>query len=348
MGIRKVLLESANDSMILAKDVIDHHGRVLITAGALLKQETIVLLKKYEIISVWVVEATGDASNREITVVQNLITAATRLKLVYNIQNAFYGHGGVTAHLSQLKDCVEDVVKELSNRDELLIYLNDIRFKSDYLFIHSVDVGLFSIVIGMALELPYEDICLLGMGGLLHDFGKTRIARDILDKQGPLSLEEFKTVKQHATYGYNILKTEATLDHRIALAALQHHERPDGKGYPWGIKHEDIHLFARIVAVADVYDALTTDRAYRPKIAPHEALRIINQEAGAQFDCTVVKALNKVVVPYHVGSAVKLSDGQCGAIVRLNTADLYKPIVCTARGSLNLLNETNLNIVGVL
>lgn len=346
MGIRKVLLESASDSMILAKDVIDQHGRVLITAGTLLKQEIIKLLKNYEIISVWVVETSDN--NREITVVQNLISAATRLKLVYNIQNAFYGHGGVTAHLSQLKHCVEEVVNELSNRDDLLIYLNDIRLKSDYLFIHSVDVGLFSIVIGMAMELPNEDVCLLGMGGLLHDFGKTRIARDILDKQGPLSLEEFKTVKQHAAYGYNLLKTEAAIDHRIALAALQHHERPDGKGYPWGIGQGDIHLFARIVAVADVYDALTTDRAYRPKIAPHEALKIINQEAGTQFDCAVVQALTKVVVPYHIGNSVKLSNGQCGAVVRLNSSDLNKPIICTSRGSLNLLHENNISIVGVL
>lgn len=346
MGIRKVLLESANDSMVLAKDVIDQHGRVLITAGTLLKQEIIKLLKNYEIISVWVVECSDN--NREITVVQNLISAATRLKLVYNIQSAFYGHGGITAHLSQLKHCVEDVVNELSNREDLLIHLNDIRLKSDYLFIHSVDVGLFSIVIGMAMELPSEEVCLLGMGGLLHDFGKTRIARAILDKQGPLSLEEFKTVKQHAAYGYNLLKTEATLDHRIALTALQHHERPDAKGYPWGIGHGDIHLFARIVAVADVYDALTTDRAYRPKIAPHEALKIINQEAGSQFDCDVVNALTKVVVPYHIGSSVKLSNGQCGAVVRLNSSDLYKPIVCTSRGSLNLLHENNINIIGIL
>lgn len=346
MVIRQVLLESANDNMILAKDVIDHHGRVLITAGTSLKQETIKLLSKYQVASIWVVDS--NAANYEISVVQNLVNAATRLKLVYSIQNAFYGHGGVTTYFPQLKSCVEDVVNDLSKRDELLIHLNDIRLKSDYLFIHSVDVGLFAIVIGMTMGLPQEDICMLGMGGLLHDFGKTRIARDILDKQGPLSFDEFKIVKQHASFGYNILKTESMIDHRVMLVALQHHERPDGKGYPWGISQENIHLLARIVAVADVYDALTTDRAYRPRIAPYEAVNIINEGAGTQFDCSVVQALNKVVVPYHIGSAVRLNNGQCGAVVRLNSCNLLKPIVCTAKGSINLLCEPELSIIGVL
>jgi HD-GYP domain-containing protein (c-di-GMP phosphodiesterase class II) len=341
-----VLLESANEDMIVAKDIIDHHGRVLITAGAALKQETLKLLKKYEIVSISV-EDIG-ANNREISVLQNLVSAATRLKLVYSIQNLFHGQGGIASHLPQLKQCVEDVVEELSNREELLIYLNEVRLKSDYLFVHSVDVGLFSVVIGMAMGLPRDEVCLLGMGGLLHDFGKTRIPRDILDKQGPLSFNEFKTVKEHATFGYNILKTESNIDHKVALAALQHHERPDGRGYPWGIHNENIHLFARIVAVADVYDALTTDRAYRPKIAVQDAVRIINEGAGSQFDSDVVAAFNKVAVPYCIGGTVKLSNGQCGAIVRLNSSNLSRPVVCTADGSFNLLYEQEIHIVGTL
>ena len=332
--------------MIVAKDVIDDQGRVLITAGTLLKQEIIKLLSNHNIFSIWV--ADYGYSNREIAAVQSLVNTSTRLKLIYSIQNTFYGQGKTAAHLLKLQQSVEDVVEELSKRDELLIYLNDISLKSDYLFIHSVNVGLFAIAIGMAMELPREDIGMLGMGALLHDFGKTRIARAVLDKQGPLSLEEFRIVKQHAAVGYNILKSEPLIDHRVTLVALQHHERPDGQGYPWGVKQDSIHLFARITAVADVYDALTTDRAYRPKIAPHQAVEIICQGSGTQFDCAVVRALNKVAVPYQIGSAVKLSNGQCGAIVRLNTSDLSKPIVCTAKGSLNLLVEDDITITGVL
>jgi len=203
-------------------------------------------------------------------------------------------------------------------------------------------------VIGIKLGLEAEDLFCLGMGALLHDYGKTRINKAILDKQGALTWEEFNKVKEHSLTGYTILKTETKFDHRMMLIALQHHERHDGRGYPWGTSGKDIHLFSRIVAVADVYDALTTDRVYRPRIPTHEAVRMICQGSGTQFDSEVVQAFCKATVPYEIGAAVKLNNGLYGTVLRINSMDTARPILWTAQGTVNLFNTPELQVVASL
>lgn len=331
--------------MTIAKDVVDQFGRVLVTAGMRLKPEMLGLLSKHEVVSVWVQD---DKTNQEIITVQNLVSAATRLKLMYSVQNAFYGSEGLNAHLKELRVSVDEIVRELSGREYVLIYLNDIRFKSEYLFMHSVNVGLFAIAIGMSMGLSQEDLSLLGMGGFLHDYGKTRIPKVILDKQGSLTWEEFSKVKEHSTFGYNILKIEEKIDYRITLMALQHHEWCDGRGYPWGITGQEIHPLAKIVAVADVYDALTTDRVYRSRIVPNQAIQMINQGCGMQFDVQVIEAFNKIVVPYEIGTTVKLDNNICGAVVRINSAAPARPVLWTEHGRLNLLHQPDRSIVTVI
>ncbi|MBP2641579.1 MAG: metal dependent phosphohydrolase [Firmicutes bacterium] len=344
--IKRVLLQHVDGSMTLGRDVIDEYGRVLISAGVLLREEFIVLLAKHEITSVWI--KVDSSYNHEISVMQNLVSASTRLKMTYSMQNAFHSQDGIASHLPQLSEHVHQVVEDLMHREHVLIYLNDVRFKSDYLFMHSANVGIFAIVIGIKLGLEAEDLFCLGMGALLHDYGKTRINKAILDKQGALTWEEFNKVKEHSLTGYTILKTETKFDHRMMLIALQHHERHDGRGYPWGTSGEDIHLFSRIVAVADVYDALTTDRVYRPRIPTHEAVRMICQGSGTQFDSAVVQAFCKATVPYEIGTGVKLNNGLYGTVLRLNSMDTARPILWTAQGTVNLLNTPELHVVASL
>jgi HD-GYP domain-containing protein (c-di-GMP phosphodiesterase class II) len=342
-AIKQVLLQSANVDMILAQDVVDDHGRVLITSGIALTQEILRLLAKREVTSIWIQNT--QISNNEIHQPQSLINATTQLKLMYSVQNSFYCKESIVGHLSYLQQQVEDIVNDLKLRRDVLIYLNDVCYKSDYLFMHSVNVGLFSIAIGIAMDLPQEMLCLLGMGGLLHDFGKTRVSREILDKQGRLSTEEFNVVKEHSAIGYNLLKAEPIVDHRIMLVALQHHERCDGSGYPWGILEHEIHPLAKIVAVADVYDALTTDRVYRGRMPTYKAIEIINAGKSLHFDNEVITAFNKIAVPYNVGTEVKLDNGLFGTVVRLNSADLFRPTIYTMQGIVDLLHEIDINIV---
>lgn len=344
--------------MILAQDLIDLRGTILVTAGTALRREILTLLHRHDIDAVWIKEDLPTLKeeaapakvqlNREVTTIHNLISTATRRKMIQTMQNAFRHRGSIAAHLPYLREAIDEVIRELSQHEQLLIYLTDIRTISDYLYGHCVDVGLFAIVIGMAMGLSKEEIYILGIGGLLHDYGKTAIADSILEKQGPLTPEEFEVVKTHASAGYNILRTETKVDSRIALMALQHHERPDGRGYPWGITMEEIHPLARIVAVADVYDALTTDRVYRPAVAVFEAIRTITSCSGTQFDPKVVEAFRSVTVPFYIGSAVRLSNGISGAVLRINSANPSRPVVWTREGIVNMLHDSTINIDAVV
>jgi HD-GYP domain-containing protein (c-di-GMP phosphodiesterase class II) len=338
-----MLLSDVKENMILAQDVVDKYGRTLVTAGIPLKQELIILLKKHEIISISV--HTYKIINREINETHDLISKDTRLKLISNVEDAFTSPNGLARHLTQLQTYIEDIVTTLTNHENVLMHLDDINCASDYLFMHSVNVGLFSIVIGMAMNLPYEELCILGMGGLLHDFGKTRISKNILDKQGQLTAEEFHEIKEHASIGYNVLKIDTHLDYRITFMALQHHERCNGSGYPWGISKSQIHPLARIVAVADVYDALTTNRVYRSRLTSYEAMVIINKDNDIHFDNNVLEAFNTVAIPYQINSNVKLTNGINGKVLRLNSSNLARPLVSTPFGIINLLDNPDIAII---
>lgn len=329
--------------MVLARDVIDNYGRILLTADIPLKQSILDLLKKHNITSVFVKSL--HPKNHEIDSTPDVITMETRLKLISNVKDAFSKPNGLAEHLPQLETYVENVVHTLIKRKNILLHLTDINDANDYLFMHSVNVGLFSIVIGIAMNLPFEDLCLLGMGGLLHDIGKTKIVTEILNKEGNLTLSEFDEIKKHASLGYKMLKVDAHLDYRIIFMALQHHERCNGSGYPWGILKNKIHPLSRIVAVADVYDALTTDRVYRSKLSSFSAIQIINEGNRIHFDHEVLAAFNKVAIPYYIGNSVILTDGNSGKVVGLNSMDLISPLVATDQGIINLLYEPHLKII---
>lgn len=344
--MKRVLLDKAIDNMVLAQDILDQYDRVLVTAGTTLRSATLALLRKHRVETVWVRDI--KVNNQEITQVSSLISTVTRRKMTNAVQKIFQPEEKVVDYLPEICDSIDDAIAQLSSQENLLLFLTDIRGKSQYLYGHCVDVGVFAIVIGMAMGLSRDDIRALGIGGLLHDYGKIAIDAAILEKNGPLTAEEFEEVKTHVTVGYNLLKTEAKVDSRIALITLQHHERPDGRGYPWGATEREIHPLAKIVAVADVYDALTTHRVYRPAISLYDATRIINAGAGVQFDTDVVAAFNKVAAPFSIGCSVIMDNGLTGAVIRINTNAPARPVVWTRQGTINLYMNDEINIVAVV
>ena len=345
MTIKQVLLEQVNENMILAQDVVDKYGRILIASGIALKREIVILLEKHEVFSVCI--EGPSITNVEIETTLDVVSMNTRLKLNSSVKNAFSNttNSLLTVHLAELQSYVETVVHTVGNRKNMLLYLHDLDHVSDYLFVHSVNVGLFSIVIGMAMNLPYDELCLLGMGGILHDFGKTIISPDIVNKQGPLNLAEFNEIKEHPYVGYKKLRSDTDLDYRILFMVLQHHERCNGSGYPRGTPWEKIHHLARIVAVADVYDALTTDRVYHSRLSSLAAMQMINEGERIHFDPYVIAAFNKVAIPYHINSDVILNNGVNGKVVKLNSANLMRPLLATEQGMINLLHEPNMKII---
>jgi HD-GYP domain-containing protein (c-di-GMP phosphodiesterase class II) len=167
----------------------------------------------------------------------------------------------------------------------------------------------------------------LGMGAMLHDMGKTRIPNEILNKPGGLTEEEFSIVRKHTNYGYEMLKESRMLSTYASYVALTHHERYDGGGYPLGLKGTEIHEFSRIVSIADVYDAMTSDRVYRRRININEAIEYLVGMGDHQFDYNIVKVFIEHITTYPPGTCVLLNSGEKAIVVDVNKKYPSRPII---------------------
>jgi HD-GYP domain-containing protein (c-di-GMP phosphodiesterase class II) len=181
--------------------------------------------------------------------------------------------------------------------------------------------------LGISSKLNKWDLQEIGIGGILHDIGKTLIPTEILNKQGKLSDEEFNEIKKHPVYGGNLLKKNVRIPDSIIKVVEQHHERVDGKGYPYRLERKQISKFAKIVCVCDVYDAVSNDRCYRGKFSPNDAYELILSGNGTSFDEQIVADFKNTFAIYPLGSCVKLSNGEEGYVVSQNKGFPDRPMI---------------------
>ncbi len=197
----------------------------------------------------------------------------------------------------------------------MLVNMIDLKVFDDYTYSHSVNVAVLSIIIGVTMGLGRKELTKLGLGALLHDIGKVFIDKDIVNKPGKLTDEEFSSMKMHSKLGYDYVRDRFQLPVKSYVAVLDHHERYDGSGYPNSKKGDEISDFGKMIALADVYDALTSERPYRKALPPSEAMEYIMGNSQVHFDPELVKVFSRKVAPYPVGTLVKLSNGMTGLVV---------------------------------
>ena len=222
---------------------------------------------------------------------------------------------------------IRSIMDDLRSNEELLSLLADVYVYDNYIFSHSLNVALYSLALGMELKLNEKQLETLGMGAILHDVGKMLIPFEILGKAGKLTEEEYELVKKHPEYGFQLLKKIHTVSLHVAHCAYQHHERLDGSGYPRGLKDNEIHDLGKIIAVADVFDAVTSNRVYRSAMLPHEGLEILYAGAGTQFEIPIVEAFRRAVAIYPNGLSVVLNDGRKGVVSSQNIGIGDRPII---------------------
>ena len=203
--------------------------------------------------------------------------------------------------------------------------LRRVRRYDDLTYIHSLNVAILCHEFANWMHMPEEEQDILTLAGLLHDVGKMGIPGKIIKKAGLLTDEEYELIKQHPQKGYDFLKKHP-LDERIMNAALMHHERCDGSGYPQGLKADEIDDFAKIVAIADYYDALTSARVYREPHCPFEVFRMLQQERD-KFDSTYLAVFMEGVASFYIGCEVVLSNQKRARMVDTNPTDQSNPIV---------------------
>lgn len=229
--------------------------------------------------------------------------------------------------IQEMSAAVNSVIDDILSNPDVQISLNDIGAADEYTFTHSVSTTVYSLIIANKLGYPRPMMEKLGAGALLHDMGKILLENKIINKAGKLNEEEFEHVKKHTTLGYEALKKCVNLTELSRIISLYHHERMDGKGYPTGTPAAELHEFARIVAIADVYDALVSDRCYRRKWSSNQAVNYLVEHAETQFDLKLVSVLIKQIAIYPNGSMVRLSDNTTGIVKEQNKNFPLRPIV---------------------
>ena len=220
---------------------------------------------------------------------------------------------------------VNSMVDSIFRNQEALFSLTRIKDYDDYTFVHCINVSVLSLAIGRQLNFNAEELQELGMGALLHDLGKMKVPSNILNKPGKLTPEEYEVIKKHPEYGMEVLEKARNISASAKLISLQHHERYDGSGYPLGLTGENIDRFSQLVAIVDVYDAITSERCYSKGMPPHEAVKKIYQWAQKDFNQKMVAQFIQAVGIYPVGTLLKMDTGEIGVVIYINPENLLRP-----------------------
>lgn len=231
---------------------------------------------------------------------------------------------------------------------EIFDYLHNMRAIADSIYAHSINVALIAYILGRWLKLKEADLNLLTAAGLLHDIGKTKIPAEILEKPGRYTDEEFDLVQKHPVFGYEILLSCESLDPRILYAASMHHERCDGSGYPNRLKFHDIDDFAQMIAIADVYDAMTAARPYRAPLCPFQVIADFEIAGLQKYNPKYILIFLERIAYTYQNNRVLLTDGRSANIVMLNKQFLSRPIVEVSEGILDLSKVPDIRIQALL
>lgn len=302
-------LADVKPGMKLAKDVVLHDGRLVLMAGFNIKPLYIRKLEAFSVTHITVEDTvyTPVEENQEEKVYNH---AKTTIKKIFNLVRE-----GGHADMTEVESTVKEILGKVISNETIMLQLTGIRDIDNYTFLHSVDVCIYSTIIGKKLGYNEEHLMQLGIGSILHDIGKCKVPIHILQKPEKLTMEELREMQLHSVYGYEIIKNIYGMNAKIARVAFQHHEKWDGSGYPLGVKGTLIDPLSRIVSLADVYDALTSDRVYKKRTLPHIAADYIKRNSGILFDPYIVDLFVESIAAYGNGTLVLLSTGEVGTII---------------------------------
>ena len=380
MAAKRILTSRATQNMIVADDVYTSDDKLVIPEGTVLTEDIIDSLKEYGVFAIRIkVDDDGNnaaAENEKVTPAgdealneqrQEIKNSAKQehesfLKQVKESKEFEVFHSAFVDSVDNLKNVfskvvmhneqidgesilsdVENVVSKGRNSIHILDMLQCMRGYDDVTYVHSVNVALLSNMIGRIVypDISDEELKVLTLAGLLHDIGKMMVPDNIIQKKGRLTLPEYNLVKTHVLFGNNILKGIDNLDPRIAEVAMRHHERCDETGYPGGYKREQIEPFARIVAIADTYDAMTSDRAYRAAICPFDVIEMFEREGIVKYDVAFLLPFLEKAVQAYMNTDVRLSTNQIGKVIMINKNEFSKPVVQVGDEFYDLSKETN-------
>lgn len=300
-------------------DIVSAYGVTIIPANSIIDSEALDLMVKHRV--------------NEETVLVELTEAEEAVAASAEPSASVAANAQIEQSVQQLKEMFESVrvsrkVPIWDIRSEILpavlvatdapdIYklLEQIKGKDDYTYEHNIGVAVLASLIGRWMNLNDAELSMLSFAAILHDIGKMRLPEELLMKPGRLTADEHKLIQKHAVYGYEMLRDTKGIHHRVALVALQHHEREDGGGYPFGLTKERIDPLSSIVAVADVFHAMSSKRPHRDAYPFHLLIREMTQEKFGKLNPQIVSLFVDNLCRHLVGQKVKLTDGRASATI---------------------------------
>ena len=364
------------EGMVLAEKlhILNEHGIVVrvLEKDVVLSRRLISLLERFNVKDVkvhedkdsWEKNLTSnyisDNNNSKPPRVKNILKEGLKEEAVESIRNLFStvekgitNEGNPTTAYQSVKELdsiIDQLVNAVSAETSGLVHISDLKSFDEYTYHHSLSVAVLSIAIGQAMGFNKHGLTRLTRAALLHDIGKIKVPLELIIKPSKLSSKEFAIIKRHTSLGSDYLKRNKIGNNELWEAVLFHHERVDGMGYPNGLLGNDIPIFSKIISVADVYDALTSNRPYRrPLDPPGDALEFIMSESGVSFDYEIVNAFVRKYELYPLNTVLKISDGRQGSVIA-NDNPLRPTIKLNDdSGLLDLsdINNLSLMIVGV-
>ncbi|MEK6796006.1 MAG: HD-GYP domain-containing protein [Spirochaetota bacterium] len=344
-----VTIDKLKPGMVLSDAVNAPTGRKLFESGVALTEEHIETIKKsgvervmvlvYDQYSKALASDTGTAAN--VSTASRFIEEDGAKKLKIDSASSVRSHAiaiertkkffddlkqGATIESTAIIGAVNTLVGDVLSNPHAFSNLSILKMKDEYTYVHSVDVAVLAVLMGTNMKMQKADLFTLAAAGLLHDIGKMLVPDAILTKPGKYTDAEMTQMKKHSFLGYKLLKRE-NIDDRVANCVLEHHEWVNGKGYPFGKTGIYLDDFSKIIAVCDVFNALTTQRSYRDPMEPYKAVKVIAMEAGSHLDTELAKVFQRVIGMYPNGTIVLASDGSRCRVVEQNTTLPLRPVL---------------------
>ncbi|WP_424769357.1 HD-GYP domain-containing protein [Paenibacillus sp. sgz302251] len=343
----------------IGEDVLTPLGGVLFQKGKVITQKEIEILQAFLVISVVLENGIPTTNKREENIEEPVQEAVAPVAIASALHDEYEKMLEVlrqvfNSYITGQAMPVMDIRKQLEKLLEHIKSYNILTFmprqfvERDYILHNSITSAMTCYQIAQWTGFPQKDWMQLAFAGLLHDIGNIRIDKSILYKPNALSPEEKEEMKRHTVLGYQLLKNVAALNDGVKMAALQHHEKVDGSGYPLGIDAIKIHPYAKIVAIADIFHAMTLNKAYRKAASPYLVLEQIQSDAFGKLDPAYVRTFVEKVTQFHNGTVIKLSDERIGEIVFSDRTHPTRPWVSIEGAIVNLTVERHLHIKEVL
>lgn len=352
----RINVNKIKPGMELAEDVYTPKGLMLIQKNTVIDEKHIFRIKLYQIIRVYIFmssdmelddENISDElqSSFEHVISENFNDFKERYQVHHEmtetkLNEVFSGEPIVEEDLYEVTTVLVD---SLRTKAELFNYMYHLREEDDYTYTHCLNVSVLANIFAHWLKLSEKQIKEITVSGLLHDVGKMKIDNDILNKPGKLTKEEFEVIKQHATFGYETIKQQ-NISQEVKNGVLFHHEKLDGTGYPLGIKGEQIPLYAKIISIVDIYDAMTSKRSYHEKHSPFKVIRMFEQESYGLLDTKLLFVFLENIAHNYLGKDVALSTGDEARIVFIHNQAPSKPIVQVGEKMIDLMFEPTVTI----